>query len=296
MILEKICDQVFSKVILCGEHSVLRGGKAVVTPLKAHALKFEISENLGGLMFEYSDAVKPFEILIEGTFEKAFELLELSKADLNVKIYVKSLVPLGKGLGGSAALCVFVARTFKNLNLLGDHTEFAFAVELENMFHGESSGVDVAGCLSTEPQMYVRGQILKPLKSNLNGLLFGLSDSGENGDTEECIEKVLSLKSLNKDFFYSLDSDMNEASVLLGSAIEKGDTTELTKAFYMASNVFKSWGLVTDKMQVTSDTLEKASALMTKPTGSGLGGCILSVWREEDLKKAEMNCFNVFSI
>jgi mevalonate kinase len=37
-------EQVFSKVILSGEHSVLRGGVAVVTPLKSHSLSYKINK------------------------------------------------------------------------------------------------------------------------------------------------------------------------------------------------------------------------------------------------------------
>jgi mevalonate kinase len=296
MILKLYSDQVFSKVILCGEHSVLRGGTAVVTPMKAHSLKFEIYKNDEGLCFEYSEAVKPFEILIEGTFVKAFELLEIPQKSVKAKISVETLVPLGKGLGGSAALCVFVARSVKALGLLGDRSEFSFAVELEYMFHGESSGVDIAGCLSEHPQIYVRGKVLKPLRSNLKGFIFGLSDSGENGDTEECITKVLRIKSENKNLFYSLDSDMDQASKLLSQAIEKGDLPNLILAFTQASRVFKSWGLVTDEMKKMSESLKNSGALVTKPTGSGLGGCILSVWRESDVKIAEQNCISTFII
>jgi len=288
--------QVFSKVILCGEHSVLRGGRAVVTPLKNHALRYSFETNAEGLTLEYSPKVQNFEIVIEGTFNRAFELLDLDKKNLKIKLHVDSLVPLGKGLGGSAALCVFVAKIFKQNDLLGERSVFSFAVELENMFHGESSGVDVAGCLSAAPQVYVRGKTLKPIKTNVGPLVFGLTDSGENGDTEDCIDKVVSLKSQNKDFFYSLDSDMNEASKLLSEALENGDITKLTRAFFKASNVFKAWGLVTEGMSKTAQKLEQSGALVTKPTGSGLGGCILSVWRKEDIEKAKVQCENVFNL
>jgi len=294
--LNKAINHVYSKVILCGEHSVLRGGKAIVIPLKDHSVQYTLELNGEPLAVEYDASVATFEILIEGTFEKALELLELKREDARVKISLKSLVPLGKGLGGSAAVCVFVAKVFESLNLLQDTTVFSFAVELENMFHGESSGVDVAGCLSDGPQVYVRGKVLRPIKSNVQGLVFGLSDCGTSGDTEESIEKVLRLKNQNKDFFYSLDSDMNEASGLLAEAIEKGEATKLVRSFQKSSNVFKSWGLVTESMAETADKLQQAGALMTKPTGSGLGGCILSVWREEDLMTAKIHCLNVFKI
>jgi mevalonate kinase len=213
-----------------------------------------------------------------------------------VNVHINSLVPLGKGLGGSAALCVFVTRVLRACDFLSEDKEFSFSVELENMFHGESSGVDIAGCLSSGPNAYVRGEALKPLEKNLKGFIFGLTETGEVGDTEDCITKVLALKSRDKDLFYSLDSDMNEASKNVALAIEENNGDLLLKSFSEAVQVFESWGLVTDKMKETMCKLSQKGALVSKPTGSGLGGYMISIWKEENKDIAKSFCSELFEL
>lgn len=288
-------NQVFAKVILCGEHSVLRGGAAVVAPLKTKSLDFEI-EHSDFYELNYTDETAPYEILIEGTLEKALKVLGKNKEDLKVKILLKTLVPLGRGLGGSAALSVFVSRVMKFLSFIEEERIFSFSVELENMFHGESSGVDIAGCLSESLHLYVRGEALKKLKPNISNLIFGLVDTGDSGDTEECIERVLKLKKENKNLFYELDSNMDEASKMMAKALENGETDLLVKSFDLANSVFESWGLVTPSMKELTKDLKDKGALAVKPTGSGMGGYVLSIWNESDRANCGEFCTDVFNL
>ncbi|MGH1467518.1 MAG: mevalonate kinase family protein [Bdellovibrionales bacterium] len=287
-------DQVFSKVILCGEHSVLRGGMAIVAPLKAHSLSYDI-ETSESFNISYADKVKPYEILFEGTIDKALSILNKTRADLKVSVHVETIVPLGKGLGGSAAVSVFIARVMKFLNFIEDERTFSFSVELENMFHGESSGVDIAGCLSSGPQSYLRGEPLKEISSNLKDIFFGLVETGEVGETEVCIEQVLKIKLENKELFQELDFRMDQASKELVSALNEGSLEGVKDAFGLAKSAFMEWKLVTPKMGEKMKELMSKGALAVKPTGAGMGGYILSVWSDEDLaKKACSKVFKLF--
>ncbi len=286
-------DQVFSKVILCGEHSVLRGGMAIVAPLKAHSLSYEI-EASESFNISYADKVKPYEILFEGTIDKALSILNKKREDLKISVFIESIVPLGKGLGGSAAVSVFIARVMKYLNFIEDDRIFSFSVELENMFHGESSGVDIAGCLSSGPQSYLRGEPLKAISSNLKDVVFGLVETGEIGETELCIEQVLKIKLENKELFQELDFKMDKASKEFSRALSDGSIEGVKEAFDLAKLVFTEWGLVTPKMNEKMNELMSKGALAVKPTGAGMGGYILSVWKNKALAQTE--CSKVFSL
>jgi len=68
------------------------------------------------------------------------------------------------------------------------------------------------------------------------------------------------------------------------------------KSFSLAAQVFESWGLVTDKMRATMGELGQKGALVSKPTGSGLGGYMISIWKEEDRAKAQQSCSEFFEI
>ncbi len=273
-------DQVFAKVILSGEHSVLRGGAAVVAPLKSQSLKYNYSSS-NEFKIEYNDETSPYEILIEGTIDRALSLLDKKRVDLKLKIELLNLVPLGKGLGGSAALSVFVSRLMGKSGFIEKDQMFSFSKNLEDMFHGESSGVDIAGCLSSGPHLYVRGEKLLEVKPQKNNLIFGLVDTDESSDTEECIEKVLSLKKNDKKIFYELDSEMDEASRELYKALEEADENSILNSIKKARGVFDQWGLISSRMKEIESELLSSGALALKPTGSGLGGYMLGVWMKD---------------
>ncbi len=288
---EQMTGQVFAKVILCGEHAVLRGGLSLVAPLRSSQLLYEVKESKA-FKLKYSKKTEAYEILIEGTFEKALSILKKNREDLKFEVQLESLVPLGKGLGGSAAVCVFVSRLMVRAGFMDPSRVFSLSVELENMFHGESSGVDVAGCLSDNLQAYIRSEapVAVNFEKSKNKFVFGLSDSGESGDTEDCIESILKLKIENKEKFLMLDHKMDGASRLMKEAFECGDLEKLKEAFFISNEVFKDWGLVTTKMDETMRELSNRGAFGVKPSGSGKGGYILSVWEAKDLNKAESAC------
>ncbi len=271
--------KVYSKVILSGEHAVLRGGLAVVAPFKEYGLAYK-SEFSDRFSLELLDSVKPYEILIQGTLERALASLDKNLDDLKLRVSLESLVPLGKGLGGSAALCVFVSKLLIESALIKEEDLFNFSKELENMFHGESSGVDIAGCVSSSTQTYMRGLSPKPFKVAKAPFLY-LSSTDEVGSTEECIEKVLSLKTQNSTKFNDLDEQMDQASRLVYEGLGLGEEKLFNKGLNLGAKTFKSWGLYTEKMCALEASLLEKGSLGVKPTGSGMGGFMLSSWSKK---------------
>lgn len=272
-------ERIFSKVILSGEHSVLRGGLSIVAPFKKHSLSYVIKDSHKYSLC-LSEKVKPYEILIQGTLEQGLSVLEKSLKDLKSEITINSIVPLGKGLGGSAALCVFVSKVMNDYRFISEDQIFNFSKELENIFHGESSGVDIAGCVCDDIQGYIRGYSPKPFKPKLKTHLY-LSSTNEVGSTDDCIEKVLLIKSDDLEKFNQLDEKMNEASksVLLG--LVEDSFQDFNRGLKAGAEVFRSWGLYTDKMKSLEEDLLSRGALVVKPTGSGLGGFMISSFKEK---------------
>ncbi len=287
-------DQIFSKVILCGEHSVLRGGMAVVAPFKLHSFKYDI-EASNEFILSYSEKVFPYQILFEGTFDKALSILNRKKNDLKVKIKIESMVPLGKGLGGSAAVSIFISRVMNFLSFIKEEGLFSFAMELENMFHGDSSGVDIAGCLSSGPCSYLRGKPIKKIKTNFKNVIFALSDTNEISETEVCIQKVESLKIKNKKLVQSLDISMDKASKNIVKALEENNLELLIISIKSANKIFNQWGLITLQMFEKIKELKNAGALAVKPTGSGMGGYLLSIWKKENEANALKTCSKILT-
>ena len=276
-------NYIFSKVILSGEHSVLRGGGAIVAPNKNYAFEYKLEKSTE-FKLNYADDVKKYEILFLGTFERGLELLGLKDDSLKVTVDIKSIVPLGSGLGGSAALCVFVAKVFNFCGLIDERIVFSFAHSIENMFHGKSSGLDIAGCMSDQVIFYKEGDLSSiNISPKLKGLVFTVHESGESGDTKSCIKKVLELKKQNLELFQRLDKEMSHSSQELKIGFETGDVDLLVKSFEKTKSVFAAWGLETEKIKNIYKNLSDKNALASRLSGSGMGGALVALWKKESL-------------
>ena len=269
-------DRIFSKIILSGEHSVLRGGYAVVAPNKNYSLEYSFKE--AEFSLKLSEEIAHYELLFLGLIESALANSGATKKELNVFAKVKSIVPLGEGLGGSAALCVFVARLFLFAGVLKEEEVFSFAHEIENVFHGQSSGLDIAGCMTDKIILYQKG-LKKVIKPKLSGYCFTVHSTNERGDTKDCVEKVLKLRKKNKDLFHSLDDKMSKASLMCKESLESESIEKLVQSFQDTYAIFKEWGLLTKATARLAQSLTKEGALAVRLSGSGMGGCLVALWK-----------------
>ena len=291
---------VTGKWILAGEHSVLRGSPAIVFPLFSRTLDFSFESPQKGEEKELTleldgEHGKEMQLIFWGVIEKACHLKNIHRNDLSGKIKLKSSIPIGAGLGASAALCSAVARWFQSMNLAQHSELLEFSRNLENLFHGESSGVDVAVALSAKPLVYVRNGLSRIFIPSWQPKWF-LSYSGHRGVTLDCVTKV---KKILEDDFQNgalVDSDMQVAVGMCEAALslpEEIGYPRLVEAIELAESCFERWGLVENSSQ-QMNWLRSKGAVAVKPTGSGDGGYILSLWKEEpsaEVLKKLIPCF-----
>ena len=275
------------KWILAGEHAVLRGSRALVFPLPAMQMKLQYEESDHDLHAHFRGPTgENYQLLFYGLVDRALEILGRPRKDLKGSITLESNIPLGNGLGASAALCVAVGRWLADLGWVDTAKLESFCRELENLFHGESSGVDVAVVLSNRPLCFSRFAPSEHFNVQWKPEIY-LSSSGQKGLTHACVQQVKDFIRHNPVLGQELDDRMSEAvesirSLLLQSDKNQNDRlSDLVRAINQARYCFENWGLTSGMVDREMQLLVEAGALAVKPTGSGGGGYVLSLWDKE---------------
>lgn len=277
-----------SKWILAGEHAVLRGGEALVFPLFDRNMKWELSIDVKNKI--------PFQVRFQGlknheiemvfwsALEKACAMVNLNRDRLFGELKLESNIPLGMGLGASASLSVGLAqilKVFKSLlddQQLQDSQLIQYAHQIENFFHGESSGVDVAVVFHQKPLIYAKSKPVQFMNQVCLPTLT-LSHCGRRGMTKDCIEQVQKLHQNNRDFAKSVDQKMrNSVEQFKKLLMEVSDLSIWSQTMDQAHSCFRDWNLVPPEAEAHIQDLKNLGALACKMTGSGGGGFILSLW------------------
>jgi len=297
--------KVFGKWILAGEHAVLRGSPALVFPLRSRSLqlRFEPDVTLNSLELllsgEHGDE---YALLFWGVMDRAFAMKKMNRSDWKGRVHLQCEIPIGGGLGASAALCSAVTRWLMHEEVVHENESLEFARQLENLFHGESSGVDVAVALSGQAVKYTRGFTPQKLDIHFEPCLC-ISYSGVRGVTADCVKKVKELLQKDPEKGLAIDLRMKESSLACEAILtsEWGSHSEerLINAINKARDCFQEWGLIEGELAEHMRLLKEKGALAVKPTGSGQGGYVLSLWPEEiinkgpdqSLKKILIPCF-----
>lgn len=276
--------ETFGKWILAGEHAVLRGCPALAFPLTSRKLELVYTNTSAPLDVTFRGPHgQELNLLFFGVLENALTKLGVSRHDLKGHIDLISSLPVGTGLGASAALCGAVGRWCMHKGWIPESDLYDFARGLEDMFHGESSGVDLAVSLSGRGIRFVRGGERSPLMVSWWPKLY-LSYCGQRGITSECVSRVKALFGTQPSLAKTLDEQMKHAVLMAEEALREDPERGLSKlkeALVLARDCFERWGLCEGPLRSHMRSLEEAGCLAVKPTGSGGGGFALSLWLEE---------------
>lgn len=271
-----------AKCIIAGEHSVLRRSCALVFPFTQRILQFNYQNIDNSFSVDVdSEHAHNLTLLFQDYVQLGKKIINRQGINFCGNFFLKNTIPVGMGLGFSAALCVSLAKWFTWKEWLNKKELFSFAHDLENKFHGKSSGLDIAGVLSDKPILFSTKKGIKIAEMNWLPNLY-ISRTSSGGGTKECVKKVEDLIKNNPELGRNIDLEMahavDEAVEALKLSPANG-VTLLAKAITRAGNCFKMWQLITPAMQQQMDFLLTQGALAVKPTGSGGGGCILSLWK-----------------
>jgi mevalonate kinase len=273
------------KWVLVGEHTVMRGGMAIVFPYPEvrFCLDF-VPRKCNSLTVIPPDA----EPVI-------FKLLKIYESQQKVnnrfswpagRLTIHSTIPQGAGLGSSAALCLGVARWIASTTGIPECDLAETARSLESCFHGNSSGMDIAAVSANAPIIFEKGCPPRALKFERLPH-FTLHDTGLRSSTAGCISQVKAFIEKDPLGALSIDRAMDAASYKALKGLltycrgkDRAGLELLADGMRMALECFNpsAWNLILESEQQLICSLLADGALAAKPTGSGRGGVVVALW------------------
>ena len=296
------------KVILFGEHFVVYGMKAIlcaidkrvtVTAERIPENKIIIKSNIGELevslnksVNEISSPLKPFVYL-------ANKMIKKYNQSEGIKIYVKSEIPSGVGLGSSSACCVAGAAAISKLfEKTSKEKILELAIEAERTIFQNTSGADCTVCTFGGLMEYDKEKGFSQIKSEPNFHLV-IANSNIEHSTEVVVSNVKQFKEKNEEKFSIMCQKELELVNRVRIMLKNNDLQGLGKCMKDNQEFLETIGISNEKLRKMIKKAENSS-FGAKITGAGGGGCIIALSDESNLEKIiselKMNDYECFSV
>jgi mevalonate kinase len=272
-----------SKLLLFGEYLIIRSGRALAVPYQKYGGSWQYKT---GDLSAQQDLNEWAEYLAELRQEDKLLCkinIQSFRSDLQKGLYFESDIPVGYGLGSSGALCAALYDQY-GIDKISKQAVHRFGelrkilAQLENFFHGSSSGIDPLICYAEQAVMIQEDGAMElvDLPPKNDGFHFFLLDTGTPRQTGPLVQFFLQ-QCKDPDYAAMVDGPLMTASAnavnhLIGNNV-KGLTTSMQEIsglqyellLKMIPQKFRSlWkeGVSTDKFSL-------------KLCGAGGGGFIL---------------------
>lgn len=272
-----------SKIILMGEHAVVYDYPAIALPFNKASIEVVVTPSLT----QYHSLASDY---YHGRLDQAPEILKNIRHALNLTlesfklkknplhISVQSTIPVGRGMGSSAAVVVAMVRAicdFYAVDLTPYQLQF-IVNQAEVIAHESTSGIDTLMASSDLPVIYRKSQQARTFEFDLPAYLV-VADSGQEGRTKEAVGHVRRLREANPQFVENTMDSIGNFVQQAYEAIQAGDINELGRL--MTYNHY-----YLNQLEISNTLLDRivnsawlAGALGAKLTGGGLGGCVIAL-------------------
>jgi len=274
------------KIILLGEHSVVYGYPAVAAAVDLRTT-VQLTRRAGPTALDQPWVEDP----------RLLDALHAVLPTQGVGVTIHSELPIGRGMGSSAALAVALSRAWAAL--CGEPssseaiTRDAWAVE--RVFHGSPSGIDHTVSLRGGALVYRKTEAgAKFTKIDLAPLPLVVIDSGTAGDTAALVAAVQARRP-------GVDPILAEIGALVEAAIPTlgdPDHSELGRTMSENHRLLKCIGVSTAVMDGIVGLAMDAGAHGAKLAGAGGGGIAIALAedRARVMEAAQMAGFHAIAI
>jgi mevalonate kinase len=270
-----------SKLILVGEHAVVYGQPAIAIPFPLNVRSI-IEQSAGTIMIKsplYSGPIDKMPIKLEGIEACIKATLQyLDKPIKDILIRLDSTIPLGRGLGSSAAIAIALIRSlFSFYGQSPTQKELSSLVQIAEVYaHGNPSGIDMIAAASDSPIWFQKGKEAKPINFGAS-LYIVVADTGQISDTHSAVEHVrekVLLDPINMQKSMKLIGDIAYEAK---NVLSHGNSYLLGKLLNKNQEVLTNLGVTNDGLNRLIESAQNAGALGAKLTGGGRGGCMIAL-------------------
>ena len=299
-----------AKIILFGEHSVVYGKPAIAAAIDLRTYVWAEFNDRGAIKIEAKDIRVPGltvsfsedEIYFESDYGKAAEVLSYvrqaielvrDEADANGKgitVSITSQIPVGAGLGSSAAVAVAtIGAVSRLLGLELSNEEIGkLGHQVELLVQGASSGID--------PTVSAIGGFIHYEKGKFEHLPFMqlpivVGYTGSSGSTKELVAMVRRSYEEMPDVIEPILAAMGKIvekarDILLSELDEEIRFAQLGRLMNINHGLLDALGVSTKKLSELVYAARTAGALGAKITGAGGGGCMYALAPEKQSEVA----------
>ena len=292
-----------AKIILLGEHFVVYGEPAIVMAIdkrvyarvekrndnrlhvRSMDLNLEVFFENDSFRVEQGD-LKEAKMKFEPVKQAIEKVMEKHGQHVGLDIEINSTVPVGAGLGSSAAvIAATTAATGAILDVkLSKEDILRITYTAEKIVHGAPSGVDPAISTMGGTMLFQRDTGFKPLEVKTNIPLI-IGDTGVERSTRVQVEKVRDLVDKYPRVTEHLMKAAREIVLRAIEALKENDLETLGTMMNINHALLYGIGVSDESLEWLANAARKAGALGAKLTGAGGGGCMIALAREEKLEQ-----------
>ncbi|AYE36537.1 mevalonate kinase [Borrelia turcica IST7] len=260
-----------SKIIFLGEHSAVYGFPVIGTTMPLYMYLVYMFSNSWKYLGAPSLKIDKVIHFINKRFNKVRP----------IEFLIFSEVPVGVGLGSSASLSLCFAEYIITHKEYETFDKILLAREIENIFHGKSSGMDIL-LIELNGTFYLENNnnALSAQKIEPCDFYFLIGAVKREVETSKIISDLNQKISLNNSLFEIVE-ELGVIAKDSYSAFSRRDFCSLVNNINIANNCLNSLDLSSDSLDYIIKRGREFKALAGKLSGAGRGGAFILAFKEE---------------
>ncbi len=286
-----VTGEACAKAILFGEHAVVYHRPAIAVPIRQ--LKVTATVNLDpdepGVLVA-TDINRRVVFSDEENQTSLARVLRLIVSMLGMEslpwsIELTSRIPIGGGMGSSAAVATAILRALATA--LGREFTPAETSEMvyrtEQLYHGSPSGIDNAVIALEKPIWFLYGTEPEILKVQRPFTLV-LGHTGRHSPTREVVASVRYGWRDNPERYEVIFDEIASIVRQARHILERGQIERLGELMDKNHNLLKSMGVSSGPLERLVQAARNAGALGAKLTGAGRGGMMIALVTQDRIE------------